>query len=143
MNHHHVSFQLPRSPYTAGAVSIATTHRKRSGIKIEISPLTNMIETSGFFLYTHICSSNVTERRRSEIFNPFLDMQVQFYPKNRSTQSYTKSRAKFRENFFTIHSTSKNQVLSLFYLFKLKKRDYHIVKHVFKEIKKSKPGQNQ
>jgi len=59
---------------TAGAVSIATTHRKRSGIKIEISPLTNMIETSGFFLYTHICSSNVSERRRSDIFNRFLDM---------------------------------------------------------------------
>ncbi len=60
--------------YTAGAVSIATTHRKRSGIKIEISPLTNMIETSDFFLYTHICSSYVSERRRSEIFNRFLDM---------------------------------------------------------------------
>ncbi len=59
---------------TAGAVSIATTHRKRSGIKIEISPLTNMIETSCFFLYTHICSRNVSERRRSDIFNRFLDM---------------------------------------------------------------------
>jgi hypothetical protein len=59
---------------TAGAVSIATTHRKRFGIKIEIYPLTNMIETSGFFLYTHICSSNVSERRRSDIFNRFLDM---------------------------------------------------------------------
>ncbi len=59
---------------TAGAVSIATAHRKRSGIKIEISPLTNMIETSGFFLYTHICSRNVSERRRSDIFNRFLDM---------------------------------------------------------------------
>ncbi len=59
---------------TAGAVNIATAHRKRSGIKIEISPLTNMIETSGFFLYTHICNSNVSERRCSDIFNRFLDM---------------------------------------------------------------------
>ncbi len=48
-------------------------------------------------------------------------MQAQFDPKNWSTYSYTKSPAKFLEIFLNIHWTSKNQVLYLFYLFKLKK----------------------
>jgi hypothetical protein len=36
--------------------------RNSAGTKIEISPLRNMIETSGFFHYTHICNSNKIER---------------------------------------------------------------------------------
>jgi hypothetical protein len=46
--------------FTAGGtVSIATTDRKRSGTKIDISPLRYMIETSVFFHYTHIYSRNL------------------------------------------------------------------------------------
>jgi hypothetical protein len=52
-----------------------------------------------------------------------------------------KISCKVSRNFFYIHWTSKNQVLYLFSLL-YKKRDYHIVKHVFNQIKKSKPGQN-
>ncbi len=59
---------------TAGAVSIATISEKTAGTKMEISPLKYMIETSGFFHYTHICSSNIRERRSFKIFNRFVDM---------------------------------------------------------------------
>jgi hypothetical protein len=59
---------------TAGAVSIATISEKTAGTKMEISPLKYMIETSGFFHYTHICSSNINERRSFKIFNRFVDM---------------------------------------------------------------------
>ncbi len=59
---------------TVGAVSIATISKKRAGTKIEITPLRYMIETSSFFLYTHICSSNISERISFEIFNRFVDM---------------------------------------------------------------------
>ncbi len=45
--------------HTAGAVSIATISEKTAGTKFEISTLRNMIETSGFFHCTHICSSNI------------------------------------------------------------------------------------
>ncbi len=59
---------------TAGAVSIATIVRKTAGTKIEISPLRYMIETSGFFHCTDICSSNIIERKSFKIFNRFADM---------------------------------------------------------------------
>jgi hypothetical protein len=65
--------------------SIATISEKWPGYKIEISPLRYMIETSGFFHCTHICSSNISERRSFKIFNRFADMYVQFDPKNWST----------------------------------------------------------
>jgi hypothetical protein len=35
---------------------------KSASSKIVISPLTNMIETSGFLLFTHICKGNTWER---------------------------------------------------------------------------------
>jgi hypothetical protein len=65
---------VPLIRATAGAVSIATISKKRAGTKIEISPLRYMIETSGFFHYTHICSSNISERISFKIFNRFVDM---------------------------------------------------------------------
>jgi hypothetical protein len=48
--------------------------RKTAGTKIEISTLRNIIETSGFFHCTHICSSNISEKRSFKIFHRFLDM---------------------------------------------------------------------
>jgi hypothetical protein len=48
--------------------------RKTAGTKMEISPLKYMIETYGFFHYTQICSSNISERRSFKIFNGFVDM---------------------------------------------------------------------
>jgi hypothetical protein len=48
--------------------------QKTAGTKIEISPLRNMIETSGFFHCRHICSTNIRKRRSFSIFNRFLDM---------------------------------------------------------------------
>jgi hypothetical protein len=59
---------------TAGAVSIATMSKKTAGTKFEISTLRNMIETSGFFHCTHICSSKIREKRSFEIFNRFVNM---------------------------------------------------------------------
>ncbi len=48
--------------------------RKMAGTKIEISPLRNMIETSGFFHCRHICSTNIRKIISYNIFNRFVDM---------------------------------------------------------------------
>jgi hypothetical protein len=101
--------------------------QKTAGTKTEISPLRYMIEILCFFRCTHICHSNIIKRGSLDIFNRFVDMQVQFDPKNWSTWFYTKLPAKFLEMFFNIHWTSKNQILYFFLPIK---------------IKKSKPGQN-
>ncbi len=71
---HRYTYTGKRTTYTAGAVSIATISEKTAGTKIEISPLRYMIETSGFFLCTHICSSNISERKGFKLFNHFVDM---------------------------------------------------------------------
>ncbi len=96
----------------------SNNYRKTAGTKIKISPFRYMIETSGFIHYTHICSSYISEREVLKSLTVLLICRFNLTPKIGPLDLIQK----FLENLLNTHWTSKNQVLYLFYLFKLKKK---------------------
>jgi hypothetical protein len=110
---------------TVGAESITNFFRKVRELIFKY--LFSKHDKKFFFHFTHTCNSYIWEGRSLEIFNRFVDMLVLIWPQKSAHFILYKITYKVEHpkiNFIP------------FLLMQIKKVDYHIVKHVFTEIKK-------